>query len=211
MTDECDNTETCVQTIQLFDLSGPEFLSHPDITVDCDSIPPYSDPIVEDACSGTNVTQISYQEDTISVTCINEFEITRTWVYADACSNTSTLVQTINVIDTIPPEIICPDDLTITFDNTCVIDTTLGFTGSPIINNTCLGSYDWYYVDDTTGVNTYNGHGTIVRTFFVSDDCGNTDSCQQSIELTGHFCGDGCATIYTNGFLRYNRRPNAGN
>jgi len=202
VTDECDNSDTCEQIIEVYDLSGPEFFSNEDVTVSCENIPPDDDPIVTDDCGA--VFKIFYSEDTINKTCINDFTLIRTWGYEDICENQSFLIQNIVVTDNTPPTIICPEDLTIMFTMTCIIDTTLGFTGYPIVNETCLGGYVWSYSDDDSGINTYNGHGTIIRTFVASDQCGNSASCDQTITLDGYFCGDGCPTIFTNKFIRYN-------
>ena len=94
--------------------------------------------------------------------------------------------------------------MTILYDNNCVVDTTLSFTGFPTVTEECSGSFSWSYTDDTSGLNPYNGLGTIIRTFTALDPCGNTEQCQQILTLDGEFCGNGCPILYTNLFIRYN-------
>jgi len=207
VTDQCANTQSCQQTIEVYDLSGPVVSSHPDITVDCDNVPPYTDPVVSDACY--TVIPLSYQQDTVSVVCDSEYELSRTWVFEDDCGNQTTHIQLINVIDTVPPVLVCPGSITLVYDASCLVDTTLNNAGFPLVTDVCSSS-TWSYLDDLSGINDYNGHGTIVRTFIASDDCGNSETCFQYITLDGEFCGDGCPVIYTNGFIRYNRLQDSG-
>ncbi|NNE13641.1 MAG: hypothetical protein HKN51_01610 [Saprospiraceae bacterium] len=202
VTDECDNTDTCQQDIEVYDLSGPEFSGNEDVTVQCDSIPSDDDPIVWDDCSA--VTKIYYQEDTITYTCVDEFTLQREWGYEDNCGNESYLVQIITVIDTLPPVVTCPPDVTLTYDNTCIIDTLIGTLGWPTVVEQCTSVNSITYSDDVSGINTFNGHGTIIRTFVVADECGNVITCDQTITLDGVLCGTGCGYIYTNGMIRYN-------
>src|SRR6185295_6791478 len=108
----------------------------------------------------------------------------RTWTATDDCTNRASCSQTIAFIDTTPPILVCPSNITVN----C-------FFGIP----PCPGSLGAFQqaggsASDTCDTNlTYlcsdgpfvgNGcGGTIRRTHTVIDDCTNSASCVQIITL----------------------------
>ena len=102
-TDDCNNSETVVQTITVEDTTAPEFVSVPaDYSIECTEEPTYGDVEVMDNCSDWEVVLTT---DTIESGCDNVYDIVLTWTATDACDNESSASQTISVIDTSLPQI----------------------------------------------------------------------------------------------------------
>ncbi len=64
-----------------------------------------------DNCSATII--ITPSDETVDGECPQEYTITRTWTAQDECGNTSSCVQIIEVVDTTPPIVTCPADVTL--------------------------------------------------------------------------------------------------
>ena len=94
-TDLCLNPASVSQIINVSDTTGPFLVSELDVKVDvtCDAIPPVPTPDFGDNCSTYTVV---YSEET-SVIVDNKYTITRTWTVTDACGNSETWDQHINV------------------------------------------------------------------------------------------------------------------
>jgi hypothetical protein len=107
--------------------------------------------------------------------------IDRTWIVTDDCGNSSTCLQTILIVDTTPPVITtCPVDVTIE----CTDSTLPSFTGTAVATDNCDSAPIVTWSDVTIGGEGYCGaeYG-ITRTWLATDDCGNTSTCVQIIEI----------------------------
>ncbi len=169
VTDDCGNTATATQTINVIDTTDPVLVGVPaDATVDCDAIPTAPIVTATDNCS-INLT-VNYNE-TIGTGC--PYTITRTWDVMDDCGNTATATQTINVIDTTDPVLVgVPADETVDCD---------AIPTAPIVTAT-----DNCSTNLTVNYNETIGTGcpyTITRTWDVTDDCGNTTTATQTINV----------------------------
>jgi len=126
-----------------------------------------------DACGITSVTYIDMAAGTCPTVA------TRKWTVSDACGNSATCNQTINVDDNTPPSITCLANITVqcanqvpaanpasvvTSDN-CGGTATVTFAGDVISNQTCVNSF------------------TLTRTYRTTDDCGNSATCTQTITV----------------------------
>ncbi len=89
----------------------------PDGTIECPDEPQFSSPSATDACDDD--PSLTFEDERTDGDCPQEYSVTRTWTATDACGNTSTATQTINVIDITPPVISgvgpdgtieCPDE-----------------------------------------------------------------------------------------------------
>jgi hypothetical protein len=114
-TDDCGNTATCSQTITVFDLTPPSIICPANLTVTCSSEVP--DPntaavVTSDNCLG-GITVTVEPDDTINTICLNNYVVERTYHAVDACGNSASCIQSIYIIDTIPPQIVCPHDLSV--------------------------------------------------------------------------------------------------
>ena len=186
--DLCGNQSSYQQTIIIRDDQRPVFQFLPPLndTVTClqDAHPDFTGyPTATDNCD-TEV-RINYfdqlQNESTLPGCTHQQRIIRIWTVQDDCSNTNTYVQTIQVIDTIPPSFSVPADT--------IIDCSFGddpfFTGYPtIIQNDCdsLTANNYRFEDKIISSDCDNNYN-VVRTWYVFDNCGNIDSAEQRINV----------------------------
>ena len=124
--------------------------------------------------SGHNDVEITYV-DVRTEGCGNSYSVTRTWTATDDCGNTSSCSRTIDVEDTTPPAITCPDVIT------PVECPGLPVFGDATATDDCDNDVEITYVDvRTEGCgNSYS----VTRTWTATDDCGNTSSCSRTIDV----------------------------
>ncbi len=103
-------------------------------------------------------------------------QLYRTFTATDDCGNTASASQTITVVDTTPPTITAPIDVTIE----CNDDESSANTGLAIASDSC-GSVTITEADVETAA--CGNTKTIIRTFTATDDCGNTASASQTITV----------------------------
>lgn len=126
VTDLSGASDTSSATVTIQDTMTPVITCPPDLTIECDaSTEPTNtgSATATDSCDSSPV--VTFSDVTTPGTCPAEFTITRTWTATDYCGNTSSCVQTINVVDTTPPVISCnapstiiPPDAPISFTAT---------------------------------------------------------------------------------------------
>ncbi|MEM6318549.1 MAG: Ig-like domain-containing protein [Bacteroidota bacterium] len=171
--------------IKMEDTTSPTLLNVPDdLTVECGTSIDTAFVIASDNC---NAVQLTMNETTSgsSDVCVGQQKITRTWTAIDACGNTASVSQTIEVVDTKEPILNCPDDITMdcggritpealnsqaTASDACS-DVTLTFSDSEAAPDNCR--FD---------------QKTIIRTWKAQDACGNVAECTQEIILNGNPC-----------------------
>jgi hypothetical protein len=183
--DKCNRTATCTQRITLTDVTPPVIVCPADITIGCDV---GIDPDVTgwatatDACSGAGDVELTYIDQiTGSINCQGTGQVRRTWVATDACGNTSTCIQNIQVNPIAGPSITCPGDRTIDCDDSL----NPSNTGRPTGSTSCSvpGELVFTYSDNTVGLVGCNGTGILVRTWRVTDPCNLSKTCTQLITL----------------------------
>jgi len=140
-----------------------------------------------DDCDGDVAVMHTAVPDFLSVDCESEEAATITFTALDACGNSSMGEQTITVQDTTPPEITCPENVTVrcntpqgrlvsevpfeaTATDNCDDDPTL-FDDKP----------DLYYPP------TCDGPANMIR-FVAIDDCGNFSDCVAEVRVIGPMC-----------------------
>lgn len=187
-TDACGNQSSYQQTIIIRDDQRPVFQFLPPLndTVTClqDAHPDFTGyPTATDNCD-TDVS-INYidqiQNESTIPGCTHRQRIVRIWTVRDDCSNTNTYVQTIRVLDTIPPSFTVPADTTID----CSFGDDPFYTGYPIlIQNDCdsLTANNYRFEDKIISSDCDNNY-SVVRTWYVFDNCGNIDSAKQQINV----------------------------
>jgi len=169
--DECGNIATAAQLIYVDDTTAPEFTSGTDyILVECDEEIPYLEPTAVDNCDGVAITH----------TDVVEFEspcytlIYRMFVAVDACGHESQYVQVIEIVDTKAPVVTGEIEIDLPCDNYEGIYITA--------SDNCQGDSIFFDYND---VETSGGcTGRYIRTYYVSDYCGNSTTFEQIITLT---------------------------
>jgi hypothetical protein len=110
--DGCGNSDSYTQNITLTDDAAPQFMSTPEnLTVSCLDVPAFAMLEVYDGCG---VVDTSMDEYVIETDCVTEYTLVRIWSATDACGNTTTVSQEIEVIDDVAPILInVPADTTV--------------------------------------------------------------------------------------------------
>ncbi len=192
-TDPCGNTTNCVQVIEVEDTTAPEIVCPADVTLACtDSTDPGDTGTAtgSDNCSAVAEVVITSSDITTQGTegCAKfTYNILRTWLATDACGNTTTCVQSIDVADTEPPVVTCPPSQTLTCFETLPAPAmnaadfiALGGT----ISDNCTSLLSDFTVftqnSDNGGDNCPGNAREVVRTYFIQDACGNTTTCEQT-------------------------------
>jgi hypothetical protein len=164
--DACGNqSATIAQTITVTDNTPPIIGTTTNATISCPASPTFTPPTASDACSTVTVQQVS--DVTTAGTCAGSYTQTRTWRAVDACGNqSSTVAQTITVIDNTPPVIGSPGT-----NGTVSCPSTPNFT-APTASDVC-STVSVQQVSDVTTAGTCAGSYTETRTWRAVDACGN--------------------------------------
>ncbi|MBK9982802.1 MAG: T9SS type A sorting domain-containing protein [Saprospiraceae bacterium] len=180
-TDECGNSATCSQTITVFDNTVPFIMCPGNVTVQCASQVPTPNPAtvtVSDNCNG--IATVTFVNDVISnQTCVNRFNVTRTYRATDECGNSASCSQTITVFDNTVPFIMCPGNVTVQ----CASDVPLPNTASVTASDNCNGLATVTFVNDVISNQTCTNRFNVTRTYRATDECGNSSSCSQTITV----------------------------
>jgi hypothetical protein len=169
-TDACGNHSSASQTITVVDTTAPVISSLPaPSTIECPASPSFATPTATDACGTATLT---FVDATTPGTCAGTKIVKRTWTATDACGNHSSASQTITVVDTTPPVLTVPGNLT--FE----CGTTPGSYGTATATDNCSTPTVSYSDVTTNGCGSTYG---VIRTWTATDSCGNTVSKNQII------------------------------
>jgi len=194
-TDACGNTATVSQIFVVLDVVRPVFdgVEPSVVNVSCEKdIPAVPTQTATDNC-GANVT-ISYSETKTNVQCANRFTLIRKWIATDACGNSASRTQAINVADheapkitaiSATPVVLWPPNhkmrdvmIDYTATDNCGVTSTLEVSSSDPVNGGSDGdqSPDWEVID---------GHHVRLR----AEKANNGQARHYTIKLT---ITDGC-------------------
>ena len=173
-TDDCGNFTTCLQTITIQDISAPVLVGVPeDIPVDCNSIPAVPVVTATDNCDPSLTVIYEETSNTVIDGC---GIIVRTWSVTDDCGNHATDSQTITVTDNTNPVLVgVPDDISVDCNS---------IPAAPVVTATDNCDPSLTVIYEETSNTVIDGCGIIVRTWSVTDNCGNTASDSQTITVT---------------------------
>ncbi|WP_456237513.1 HYR-like domain-containing protein, partial [Flavobacterium facile] len=175
--DNCNNTSTASQTINVQDVTAPVIATLPAIsTINCPDVPSFATATATDACGGT-VTLTFADVTTTSTACPLKYSITRTWTAKDNCNNTSTASQTINVQDVTAP-VIAPLPAISTINCPAVPS-----FATATATDACGGTVTLTFEDVTTASSTCPLKYSITRTWTAKDNCNNTSTASQTINV----------------------------
>ena len=160
------------------DITEPIFISElpDDISVSCDDIP---SPEVVEASDNCDSEVDIIINDVINIeegNCAGNYTILRTWTITDDCGNNNSYTQTITVYDNTAPTIITPIDEELNVNCSSVPE----IPNLEFIDN-CSGVANVSFTEETTTISIYEY--VIVREWFVSDNCGNSDIFTQTINV----------------------------
>jgi hypothetical protein len=147
----------------------------PDLTVECDDPMDPEDtgyPTIEGTCPPFDTT---YSDNTLAGTCPFDYTIERTWRVTDDAGQSKDCVQSIAVIDTVPPVITCPPDKFFFCD-------AIGDTGVATATDNCDLNPEITF-SDSIALQRCDWEYILVRTWIATDACGNSSSCQQTIRV----------------------------
>ncbi len=171
LVDECNNTTTLVQTITVVDTTAPTFTVPADVTIECsddENDVTITGDVTDENDNCSSGLEATYTDVVTAGACANESVITRTWTLVDECNNTTTLVQTITVVDTTAPTLITVLDLP-----NSVICSNVPDVPELIFEDDCSTAEVTVVFDETT---TFTGAEEIydlIWTWTATDDCGN--------------------------------------
>eukprot|EP00500_Bicosoecida_sp_ms1_P008314 CAMPEP_0203816194 /NCGR_PEP_ID=MMETSP0115-20131106/14387_1 /ASSEMBLY_ACC=CAM_ASM_000227 /TAXON_ID=33651 /ORGANISM="Bicosoecid sp, Strain ms1" /LENGTH=888 /DNA_ID=CAMNT_0050725095 /DNA_START=131 /DNA_END=2794 /DNA_ORIENTATION=+ len=111
-TDNSGNSASATQIISVIDTQPPGLTVPAHVTIECGDDESSANTGVAtggDTCGGVTIAE----SDSIQHLCGNTKVITRTWTATDACGNAVSADQIITVVDTTPPALHVPADITI--------------------------------------------------------------------------------------------------
>ena len=167
-----------------------------DQSLECNSVPPALSQGYEivalDNCDQT--VELLVQDEAPEFNCASDTVYTRTYSIVDACGNTTTLTRTFFLRDTTPPQFTVPADKTILCDADIADLSAMGDVTDETDN--CADGLQASFSDDLTAF--VNCQGYILRTWTLTDLCGNTTTKVQSIFVapTDDFDGDGVVDYF---------------
>jgi hypothetical protein len=109
-------SNSCSALVIVQDRTPPVIICASNKVVECGSAWSFDPPVAFDSCSATNVL-ISVASTMTNAGCGGTFMATRTWQAEDGATNTATCSQTVMVLDTTPPTIVCPASITLEFQD----------------------------------------------------------------------------------------------
>ncbi|MGD8450568.1 MAG: HYR domain-containing protein [Phycisphaerae bacterium] len=184
--DYCGNSISHTQLISVVDNLPPQFAFCPeDVTVECDAVPEV--PVMEatDNCPDSipEVSFVEFQTMLPNPACPEHYRLRRAWTATDGCGNSCECVQLITVVDTTPPEITCPEPIVVKADvGTCEAVLCPGMAAA---EDNCDDHVDVFgFRDDGLGVcSDPYPVGTTTITWTARDNCGNENSCDQTVTV----------------------------
>ena len=177
-TDNCGNTATVETAIWVNkDNTPPVFTNVPaTLDVNCDEVPEFTAPTVEDDCSEVTLTFVETESGDL---CDEGFSRKRVWTATDGCGNSSTVETAIwvnkdntpPVFTSVPPtdQMLNCEDFPPTFGNVTVEDDCSGVTVTFVD--------DFVFGDENS---CDNGESfDYRRTWTATDGCGNESTAEQ--------------------------------
>lgn len=184
--DANNNVSSAVQEITVSDATAPAVTAPANQTVSCDGSTATANTGVatgSDNCSPVTITyaDASTQNANVNNAAHYNYTITRTWTATDVTGNASNAAQTITVQDVTAPSVTCPA----TASASC--NTAPAKTGTATGADNCSPVAVNYTDASTKSANSSNASYydyTITRTWTIADVTGNTNACNQVINVS---------------------------
>ncbi|MBI3836288.1 MAG: HYR domain-containing protein [Planctomycetes bacterium] len=174
-TDACGNTSTAKQIVTVGDSSPPSLVGVPaDVTVECDAVPEPANVSALDTCGGT--TTLSFSETRIDGPCAATYQLVRTWTATDACGNSASASQLVNVQDTTEPVLGgVPSDVAVECDS---VPSAANVTATDNCDTSVAVNMTENHLDGAC-----DEEYTLTRQWLAVDNCGNTTMAFQVINV----------------------------
>ncbi|MCG8210932.1 VWA domain-containing protein, partial [Tenacibaculum finnmarkense genomovar finnmarkense] len=187
--DTCGKTEIDSTIISIKDTIKPTFTAPDDITISTDANCTFdvsvgkTGVVSDEADNCSTGLKATFTDVEKTGTCEGTKIITRTWNLTDSCGNSTQKDQIITVEDTIKPTFTAPDNITISTDENCVFDESVGKTGgvSDEADNCSTGLKATFTDVEKAGI--CEGTKIITRTWNLTDSCGNSTQKDQIITV----------------------------
>ncbi|TVR88079.1 MAG: HYR domain-containing protein, partial [Saprospirales bacterium] len=185
-TDDAGNTITCSFEVTVVDAEPPVIIDCPeDIAVnndedDCGAIVEWTEPSVEDNCPGVELVGSDS-----SGTFFEVGEHVVTYIATDSSGNTAECEFTVEVEDSEPPQLVCPDDIEVNAQSgEC--DVLISIDLPEVSDNCGVDTFfnNFNLTEDAT--DTY-GVGITTVKYFATDIHGNEDSCSFDVIVIKDF------------------------
>ena len=172
--DNCDNSASAVQVIEVADTTAPSLEIPADYEAECSAAHPLEAATASDNCGPVTIVLTA---DTVAGACAQSYVVTRTFVATDACGNSTSDAQVITIVDTQAPmfveelpaslEVECdnvPDGAVLTAMDNCQ-DVSVSYSETRL-DGSCPSNY------------------TLTRIWTSSDDCGNEVTHEQIVGVS---------------------------
>ncbi|MGB1384165.1 MAG: hypothetical protein ACPG6N_02885, partial [Flavobacteriales bacterium] len=174
-TDLCGNTSTGQQTVFVRDNTPPVLQMPEDVVLPCGSSFVYPIAIATDNCTEQEDISISIFNSLPPTNCPQEYILERRFLATDLCGNSILEIQTVTVTDgDLPYFTFVPADATYSCDEDPVFE-------DAVADDDC-SSYEITTSLDTVFQGCDNNYD-LVRTFVVTDACGNFAEATQTLSI----------------------------
>ena len=171
----CNATSICNQIITVRDTTPPVLVCAGNRNVECATAWAFDPPTATDNCAFTNVA-INILSTVTNPLCGTTFSATRTWVATDFCGNTNTCSQTLTVLDTTPPVILCSSNILVECTGGLGRAVTFTISASDACNTNVV-------VTSTPLSGSFFSLGTNTVHSVAVDACGNSNTCSFTVTV----------------------------
>ncbi len=173
--DLCGNEATGAQTIFVQDQTPPTLVTPADVILPCGSNFVYPTATATDNCTSDDDISLNVFNSLPQTTCPEEYVMERSFFASDLCGNTVLEIQTVTVTDNdLPYFTFLPEDATYGCDETPIfVEATAEDSCSTVEMTTSIDTVFFESASD------YD----LIRTFIVTDACGNMADAQQIISV----------------------------
>ena len=173
--DLCGNEATGAQTIFVQDQTPPTLVTPADVILPCGSNFVYPTATATDNCTSDDDISLNVFNSLPETTCPEEYVMERSFFASDLCGNTVLEIQTVTVTDNdLPYFTFVPEDATYGCDETPIfVEATAEDSCSTVEMTTSMDTVFFESASD------YD----LIRTFIVTDACGNMADAQQIISV----------------------------
>jgi len=172
-TDAAGNTATATQTVTVVDTTAPSIIAPPDVTVE--QTDRAGTPVALGSAAVSDICDADPEVTNNAPALFPLGETIVTWTARDDSGNAATDTQTVTVVDTTPPTITAPADVTVEQTDRAGTPVALG---TPTVSDIC--DADPEVTDNAPAVFPL---GETIVTWTATDDSGNTATDTQKVTV----------------------------